>query len=200
MNGPLCENTDSGEGTAANVSVWSCLAAPRPGGEEGRGRPPKGQCGLQPLAAADGERGGHPAISPPAPSPGDSGRVLLQGTGGQCCPQARGLSRCRAQVCTQLVSSRPQGEHHGLFVAWGSSRLGAVILRRPQAFWTILNDTVNKLLWVYISNITLISKLELSVSNSITCLQTSVKLGDIRGAKGGSLFHGNRWTGVPSSP
>lgn len=78
--------------------------------------------------------------------------------------------------------------------------LGLVILRHPQAFWTILNDTVNKLLWVYISNITLLSKLELSVSNSITCLQTSVKLGDIRGAKGRSLFHGNRWTGVPSSP
>lgn len=58
--------------------------------------------------------------------------------------------------------------------------------------------TLKKPLWVYISNITFISKLELSESNSVTCLQTSVKLGDIREAKGGNLFQENRRAGVPS--
>lgn len=34
MNGPLYKNTDPGDGTAVNVSFWSCLAAPRPDEEE----------------------------------------------------------------------------------------------------------------------------------------------------------------------
>lgn len=131
MNGPLYKNTDSGGGMAATRSFWSCLAAPRPGGEEGREHPlaavgysPTPQqtgLGSEPPQRGEGRASSHPAICPPAPSPGACGCLLFQGTGGQCCLQARGgLGRCRAQVCTHLVSSRPQGERHGLFVAWGS--------------------------------------------------------------------------------
>lgn len=87
---------------AATGSFWSCLAAPRPGGEEGREHPLAAvgysptplQMGLgsEPPQRGEGRASSHPAICPPAPSPGACGCLLFQGTGRQCCLQARGVS------------------------------------------------------------------------------------------------------------
>lgn len=137
--------------------VGASGAAWRPPGlveRKAENAPRKGSGGLQPLPAADRagqrEEGRASSHCPPAPSPGDSGRLLLQGTVGQCCPQARGSQQVPGTGLYTAGFLTPPG---------GASRplrgLGLAILRHPQAFWTILNGTVKKLLWVYVSNITL---------------------------------------------
>lgn len=148
MNGPLYKNTDSGGGMAATGSFCSCLAAPRPGGEEGREHPLKGQWWVTApprsrrgwaVSPLSGEKGGHPAIQPFVPQPQAQGTAAASSS-----RELGGSAACRPGGSRQVPST-------GLYTSGfltppgGASRslrgLGLAILRRPQAFWTILNDT-----------------------------------------------------------